>query len=545
MKMTWTLCQRATVLLLFVQAFFLTTANTQPYPYIPYADSSFNNSGSIHLNNFVQVIPQKLALQPDGKILTAGYMREVLSQDLDGVVYRVNADGTLDTGFGTDGYVRLDVDGTHDVVQGVKVLPNNKIMLLLASGDRNLLVQLLPDGTLDPDFGNEGLLLADTPPYEVWGEFLVQEDQKIILVGYQDVVNSTLTRGIVRRFNPDGSPDNTFGNNGSRSVVIDPGKDLKLFDCVLQSDGKLLATGPYSTGASSGFIAVRLNTDGSFDNTFSGDGIYLKVMGAVGKDAHASAIAVRSDGNIYIAGAAPTVNEIAMAVVAVSPAGGIITSFGNFGTTKIVITPQAGVWDIIIQPDNKLLLAGACVFSNPSVVSAHARLLPNGAIDNTFGLSTPSGVFVSIFDGLGYDLQIVVDTELQPDGRLVSLTWLNKTNSGTAMDPAEAVISRWLTDIIVATLEPNPTIHDAALSPNPAGNEQITLDFELDEAQTVNAYLFDMNGTRVATLFEQRASSAGNNKERFLMPIELPAGTYVVLLSSEKGFKALKIVKDE
>ena len=139
----------------------------------------------------------------------------------------------------------------------------------------------------------------------------------------------------VHRFNADGSPDTSYGINGRVSVVIDPGVNLELYDCAIQSDGKLVATGPYGANATSGFPIIRLNTDGSFDNTFSGDGKYLKTLGTSVASAFAYCIAVAPDGKIFVGGNAPTLLESAMTVVSVNKTGGANTAFGNFGTKKI------------------------------------------------------------------------------------------------------------------------------------------------------------------------------------------------------------------
>ncbi|HRI61342.1 MAG TPA: T9SS type A sorting domain-containing protein [Saprospiraceae bacterium] len=525
------------------QMMFATFVNAQAYPFIPYPDSSFNNSGSITLEDFIHFIPQEQAIQPDGKILVAGYGKSALNQDFDGILYRINSDGKVDLSFGTDGYLQIDIDGTEDAIESIGVLPDNKILILLESNHRIIFIRTLSDGTYDPDFGNEGVLLADTDPTEFGYDMQIQSDQKILMVGYQQV-QANLNKGVVRRFNADGSPDTSFGTNGYVSVVIDPAINLELYDCTIQPDGKLIATGPYGSGNNSGFPIIRLNTDGSFDNTFSSDGKYLKILGTSVRDAVAYCIAVQSDGKIFVGGNAPTALESAMAVVSVNKNGGANGTFGNFGTKKIVITGFASANDIVIQPDGKLLLGGYCFLSQTTTGFVSARLETSGAVDTTYGLSSPQGVFVSFLSGEAFDVQILTNLDLQPDGRLVGMGWLNKTVNLNLDQPAKCVIFRSLMDILVETTEPNPVVHDVNIFPNPVTGELVTLEYELDKPQTISASLYDLNGTAVAKFCSNEYRMTGKNREQFYVSPDLPAGTYFVVLFGEDGIRTIKISKN-
>lgn len=528
---------------LLLQVLCAPFATAQTYPFVPYPDSSFNESGILMLEDFVNFIPQEQVLQPDGKILAAGYGRSTLAEDSDGILYRINSDGTVDYSFGTDGFLRIDIDGTLDAIESIAVLPDNKILILLVSNHRIIFVRTLPDGTFDPDFGNEGVLLTDTDPTEYGYDMQIQSDQKILIVGYLEA-QANINMGFVRRFNADGSPDTSYGINGRVSVVIDPGVNLELYDCAIQSDGKLVATGPYGANATSGFPIIRLNTDGSFDNTFSGDGKYLKTLGTSVASAFAYCIAVAPDGKIFVGGNAPTLLESAMTVVSVNKTGGANTAFGNFGTKKIVITGFASANDLLIQPDGKLLLGGYCYLSSTTTGFASVRLETNGAVDTTFGLSSPPGVFVSYFSGVPFDVQILTNLDLQPDGRLVGMGWLNKSVNLNQAEPAKCVIYRSLMDILVATAEPNPVVSNVRLFPNPVTGERVTLDYELDKPQTISASLYDLNGTCLAALCSNEFRMIGKNQEQIQLPPNLPAGTYFVVIFGEDGIKTIKISKN-
>ena len=528
---------------ILLQVLFASSATAQAYPFIPYPDSSFNGLGRNVLEDLIYFTPHEQVIQPDGKILAGGYGSSILSGDLDGILYRLNSDGMVDQGFGTGGYLEIDIDGTDDAIEGIAVLPDNKILILLISNGRIIFVRTLSDGTFDPDFGNEGIMLTDAAPAEYGYDMQIQSDQKIVMVGYEKV-QPTLRKGIVRRFNSDGSSDASFGTNGYVSVVIDPAISLELQDCAIQPDGKLVATGPYGSNNTSGFPIIRLNTDGTFDNTFSSDGKYLKLLGSSLISAFSYCIAVEPDGKIFVGGNAPSVFESALTVVSVTKNGAPNTTFGNFGTKKIVITGYASANDILIQPDGKILLGGYCYLSQTTTGFVSARLQTNGAVDSTYGLSNPPGVFVSYISGEPFDIQILTNLDLQADGRLVALGWLNKTINLTVEQPAKCVVFQSLMDILVATAAPNPVIHDVNIFPNPVTGGLLTLEYELDKPQTISASLFDINGTSIARFCNNEYRMAGKNLEQFYVPADLPSGTYFVVLFGENGIKTMEISKN-
>ena len=105
-----------------------------------------------------------LLLQPDGKILIGGWAySNKLYSDSEFVVARVNANGSLDTTFGSGGLFTWSVSSGSDYVHALAFLPNGDI---LVAGSSNLngtcysLFRLKPTGKLDKSFGNQGNGLA-------------------------------------------------------------------------------------------------------------------------------------------------------------------------------------------------------------------------------------------------------------------------------------------------------------------------------------------------------------------------------------------------
>jgi uncharacterized delta-60 repeat protein len=143
-------------------------------------DTSFNSpAGGINSVVFTVV------LQPDGKMLIAGNFSGISFETRQGLA-RLNADGSLDTGF---------APGQYFNVRDIKVQPDGKILL---GGTTNFTIRRLnPDGSLDTRF-NSPILTPYEPPLQIVADFDIQSDGKIIIVGAFSAVNGVSAPGIAR-----------------------------------------------------------------------------------------------------------------------------------------------------------------------------------------------------------------------------------------------------------------------------------------------------------------------------------------------------------
>lgn len=184
-------------------------------------DPTFGDSGVVTfvLPEGMPVNPQtSLALQADGDVLLAGYRYPGGTADFS--LTRYNPDGTLDSSFGTDGTVTVDVAGGNDRARAVTQQADGK--LLIAGSSDN---------------------------------------------GDTEVGDGNLNFSVVR-LNVDGSLDTTFGNGGKATFDFLGGRDGAQTIDVLE-DGKILLTGAaYNTSGNADFAAVRLNADGTLDTSF-------------------------------------------------------------------------------------------------------------------------------------------------------------------------------------------------------------------------------------------------------------------------------------
>src|SRR5512133_139460 len=193
-------------------------------------DLTFGSDGKV-LTDFDHStdIANAVAVQTDGKLVVVGttYINNDFS-DEDFAVARYNPDGTLDKTFGVGGKVQTDFPGLAAVASSVVIQPDGKIVvaggafpLFTFLGDFKV-VRYNLNGSLDTSFGDGGIVTTTFPEGSYAFDVALQTDGKIIAAGTVFVAfdpgESSNTDFALARYNPDGSPDATFGNGGQVST---------------------------------------------------------------------------------------------------------------------------------------------------------------------------------------------------------------------------------------------------------------------------------------------------------------------------------------
>jgi uncharacterized delta-60 repeat protein len=228
---------------------------------------------------------------PNGKLLVGGFSGPETGNVQ---VARLNANGALDTTFGTGGIATADFGG-DDFGLAMARQANGRILIAglsrpteIGAGTGGAIVaRLRAGGALDPDFDGDGRLMFGTRSLSA---VLVQPDRRIVVAGNADNLQ-TMT---VNRLRPNGSPDTTFDGDGKVTIDFGPLSDLAN-DAVLQPDGKIVVV-----GSSVGGVAIaRLNPNGSPDATFGAAG---KAIVGFGAATFGKAVALQPNGRIVVAG---------------------------------------------------------------------------------------------------------------------------------------------------------------------------------------------------------------------------------------------------
>jgi len=197
-----------------------------------------------------------LVVQPNGNIVVAGSSWNGTNYDF--TVVRYNMNGTLDNSFGTNGIKTVDIASSDDYAYSVKLQGDGKIVAVgtTAAGNGDFVViRFNADGTLDSNFGTGGKLTTDFNGTDDEAYTLViQGDGKIVVAGLTHITGVNLDFAVAR-YNSGGTLDNTFGTGGKVTTPVGTANDWAT-SMALQSDGKIVVAGYVDDGAGTDDIAI-------------------------------------------------------------------------------------------------------------------------------------------------------------------------------------------------------------------------------------------------------------------------------------------------
>ncbi|MBI5842518.1 MAG: cadherin domain-containing protein [Chloroflexi bacterium] len=359
-------------------------------------DTSFGANGLIVTDFGGNDAAFAAAIQSDGKIVLAGSSYQSGTQKF--ALARYNSDGSLDATFGSNGKVMTDIGGADDSGYAIVIQPDGKIIAAGYSYNSTTtsydfaLARYNSDGSLDATFGAGGKALADfAGGYDQGYSVALQSNGKIVAAGY--TYNATTYEDIaLARFNTDGSLDTSFGAGGKTTTDF-AGNDEEGHTVAIQAVGGVdyIVVGGFTYNSGNLFALARYKTsDGTLDTSFGTNGL---VTTAFASNANAYAIAVQPDGSIVAAGQAnnPATNKPDFALARYTSNGSLDTSFGTSGT---LTTDFSDSYDygksVAIQSDGKIVTAGYS--DNGSGTSfALTRYNADGTLDDSFGsVSNPA-----------------------------------------------------------------------------------------------------------------------------------------------------------
>ena len=240
-------------------------------------DTAFDTDGRNIIDFFGGVdFASETKVQADGKIVIVGgsvqpgsYRRFVLA--------RLNPDGTLDNSFDGDGLATADF-GASAWGKDVEIQADGKYVVggwldTQPLGDDQLdftIARFNANGSLDTGFGTSGKTVFTGTGGEVAYQYglEIQSDGKILLGGTTKDPNYATnfrTYAGVARVNPNGTPDTAFAPGGIKQFTV-PGTTVgtsKIQDLELAADGSILLGGyPFGGAGGIDFAVVKLQGDG-------------------------------------------------------------------------------------------------------------------------------------------------------------------------------------------------------------------------------------------------------------------------------------------
>lgn len=308
-----------------------------------------------------------MALQPDGKIVLIG--QYPIAAGI--IVQRYTASGMLDTTFGDNGVAEVPRPSEFRGMEGLSIEAQHdgKILgigwefeLTQPYYDAMVVFRMNEDGSLDESFGPDDTGIVRIIDGYATGKLLLQPNGAFLVAGtLLNYSKGIFPRGVLARFNEDGSLDTSFGNSGLSTHRID-GLDSLFFSAVTQPDGKIVAIG--QTQHPSGFrsFAARYNSDGSPDTTFGTNGVFSVPFDFF---RYPASVVVTPDRKIVTVGRArddASGGELS-AVIRLTSEGAPDPSFGPGGRSLLSIrldgaAQPATASDVAMQDDGRLLISG-------------------------------------------------------------------------------------------------------------------------------------------------------------------------------------------
>jgi uncharacterized delta-60 repeat protein len=350
-------------------------------------------------------IARSVSVLADGSILVVGSTYTGTSQDV--ALAKYNSDGTLDTSFGGGDGMAKSGDSSNDEGYSAVIQSDGKI--LVGGKYNNLefgLLRFHGDGSLDTTFGTSGVVSTDfTGGNDGAYSIALQNDGRIVLGGF--AFTGTSFDFAVARYIADGTPDTSFSGDGKETVDLGTNSSDTGYSVALQADNKILIAGWSDAAGNNDFALVRLNSDGSLDSTFSGDGKVTTSIGS-GSDLGLS-VATQADGKILVAGTSSS-NSGNFGIVRYNSDGNLDASFGTGGIvdTNIGGSSQESANTVVVQSDGKILVGGSTTLAG-NVDFAVARYSSSGTLDTRFDLAETLGGTVNYNEG---GAAVVLDSDV-------------------------------------------------------------------------------------------------------------------------------------
>ncbi len=386
-------------------------------------DNTFSGDGIVD-GQVVQpgedMYPLAIRLQADGKILVCGSTYSTIEQ---GFVLRYNTTGDLDSSFAGTGMLTIQNPGIS-VIKNLVVLSNGQIVLVSstsASAAELVLIKLNSNGSTNNGFGVNGMatINASGAAYPNYTRIEVQADGKFIVGGNPyDYNGDDGIDFILVRINANGTIDNTYGTNGIYTIPSTTQQHNKFMDLAIRPDGKVIASGLIDRyyQADSAFI-TRINTNGTKDNTFGINGIQT-IDNLTNSFVSSGHVSLQTDGKILLTGfAVNAFDNYNIAVARFNAGGQLDGTFDGDGIALLQVN-NYGSYGIASaqQSDGKIIITGVAR-SGDNYSLTIGRLTAMGATDNT--ISAGSTAIVPVGTGSYYENGN--DILVQADQKIVSV----------------------------------------------------------------------------------------------------------------------------
>ena len=329
-------------------------------------DATFGHDGKVVTKFPDGATIQAVELVESG-IIVAGSVG--FAEDSRMIVAQYRSGGGLDRTFASDGTATIRFEGgayAADMAlqQNGKVVIVGEA--LNPQGSRFGVARLTPDGVLDRTFGRDGKVTTELHGDPGAANAIAVSREGILAAGWT-APHPGVGRLAVVRYTRKGLLDRAFSGDGIfvRSMAEERGGDSRGISIAIDADGRAIIGGRVfeADGFVSSAFLLRLGAGGSPDDTFGEDGSVTERIEA------ASAVRIQADGGIVVAGGicCGGGDESTYVVARFLPTGRLDPAFGDAGIAfaDVPSPPHAGpLTDMTLQPDGRIVAVGVAAYSS-------------------------------------------------------------------------------------------------------------------------------------------------------------------------------------
>lgn len=327
-------------------------------------DNAFGTNGIVrftensNLENYYFI----MELQNDGKILVGGYESDINTDEKTYYLKRFKTNGVIDSTFGTNGYAEIFHENTSvsaAFIAQMSIQSDGKILVCSEASNNSALTRLNTNGSIDSTFGTNGIIDIDVATTNglSYRNVQVLPSGEIVLGTYINYSTPSSTVNEIRIYglNSDGTLDNTYGTSGKYVFSLND-KQVGIYNMLRQNDNKIVIGGFVHDDNTSKLLMIRLNTDGALDNAFNTQGYVEYELPSI--DAEEIALHLNNDEKLtytYIDYA-----DNSTGIVMFNIDGTVDATFNNGSELKLIGGIEEAVLapNLAFQNDGKILFAG-------------------------------------------------------------------------------------------------------------------------------------------------------------------------------------------
>lgn len=307
----------------------------------PRLDASFGADGRVAVELGLRNSANAVALQPDGKIVVAGSVNPGQARNFS--LLRFNADGSLDTAFNREGALITSVSMGDDEALALGILADGRIVAggYSSNGENRdfALVCYFPDGSLDKDFGRNGVVLTPVSGGDdEISALVITPDGKIVAAG--NVTGTAGSVAVAARYLADGELDSSFGERGVSLIGV--GSESRAEGIALRDQGGVVLSGTFRSGGRVSLMLAALDEHGLLDKTFGKGGVAVPAGTLPMSEGYR--LAADREGLLYVAGASGLPGRRDTALFRFFSNGEPDPDFGRAG---VVINPVSSEDDVL------------------------------------------------------------------------------------------------------------------------------------------------------------------------------------------------------